>query len=137
MTPVERMRVDVWEVDGWGDDDDEDGAGEVVLLGREVEAESEMRLSTVSTMLMASSIPFLPVTAFAHPELTTNAFALPPPLRRTSWEMTTGAALKTFRVKDAAEAVGFELVERNRPRSSGDGLEGEDFLMEAEVEERE
>lgn len=95
-----------------------------------------MRRLTVSTMVIASSIPFLPVTALAQPELTTKAFALPPPEMRACWETRTGAALKTFRVKEAAAEVGLGEVERKRPRSRGVGFFSEDFLMWAYVEER-
>lgn len=63
--------------------------------------------STFSPILCASSMPFLPVTAFAHPEFTTTARTpLPPLLCSISLLTTTGAAWNLFFVKTAAPEHG-------------------------------
>lgn len=63
--------------------------------------------SVRSPMAIASSIPPLPVTAFAHPELITTA-RMPSPflLCRISRDTVTGAAWNLFVVNTAAAAHG-------------------------------
>ena len=63
--------------------------------------------STSLAIRSASSIPPLPVTAFAQPLLATRALIpLPPRFASMSLDTTTGAALKTFFVKTAAAEAG-------------------------------
>lgn len=66
-------------------------------------------------MERAFSIPSVPVTAFAHPLLTTTARALPFCFANTSRDTVTGAAWKALRVKQAAAEA--STVERTMPRS--------------------
>lgn len=66
---------------------------------------------TSRTHCSASCIPLVPVTAFAHPELTRIDCTRVPsaclaPSRKTWLETTTGAALNTLRVKVPAAAAG-------------------------------
>jgi hypothetical protein len=70
MTPVDITRVSFFGGDGDGDG------------GR--------RASVSLTMAQASSRPCFPVTAFAHPLLTTTALALPPFVLSTSYECVAG-----------------------------------------------
>lgn len=79
---------------------------------------AEKAASVVVAMAHASSRPFDPVTAFAQPLFTTTLFARPPVCFSTSLLTWTGAALKTFLVKQAAEEV-CDVVETMRARSLG------------------
>src|SRR5258708_34503439 len=71
-------------------------------------------------MAQASSIPCLPVTAFAQPLLTTNLLALPSFLSRTCWQTRTGAALNAFRVYEAAAEVWRAEVDNMTARSKAE-----------------
>lgn len=76
-----------------------------------------MTWSVFLAIATASSIPPLPVTAFAHPELTMTLWSWKPlELRKICEETWTGAALNMFVVKTAAAAAG--VCDVSRARSS-------------------
>lgn len=68
--------------------------------------EAERNESSWSDMALASASPCVPVTALAHPLLTTRPRATPLPRARTSCETTTGAATKALRVNVPAAEHG-------------------------------
>ena len=72
-------------------------------------------LSSEEAMLVASSRPPLPVTAFAQPELTIMERMPSPPVFWRVFRLTvTGAAWKMFCVKTAAAEAGISDVMRAR-----------------------
>lgn len=76
-----------------------------------VEGESPVAVEAVSAIFWASSIPPLPVTALAHPELMIM-LRMPSPLRvsRILREICTGAAWNLLVVKTAAAFAGVSDV---------------------------
>ncbi len=87
-----------------------------VLLKPLVAGSEEARhVSTALLILTESSNPFLPVTAFAHPELMIIA-RIPSPFRfcNTSRLTVTGAAWNLFLVKTAAPAQGVSEITKAR-----------------------
>jgi len=68
--------------------------------------EADRNESSWSDMARASASPCVPVTALAHPLLTTSPRATPLPRASTSCETTTGAATNALRVKVPAAEQG-------------------------------